>query len=326
MVAVNFADDAYVLGELIGAGGMGLVYAAEDAKQHRVAVKVLHPDLVVDLGMVARLVDEALAGRQVTHHNVVRVLDHGTTEDGAPFLVMEYVRGASLRGLIRSGGPLPLSRIRTIASQILSGLAAIHRAGLVHGDMKSDNVLVDPSEGIDSVKIIDFGLSRRPRANPALVGGHMVSGTPEYMAPEMIRGEPITEAADLYGVGVILYEMLTGTTPFAGGTPKRIFEKHLVDDVVPPSCRCPDRRIPMSFERVVLRDLAKEAGARHANAEQFAAAVEHSLPPNCDDTPRASRSVAFSTDAPTRDCTGLDKRRRVFDGPAASIHDHGGTR
>jgi serine/threonine-protein kinase len=214
---------------------------------------------------------------------------------------MEHVRGIPLGVLIRKVGPLPLSRIRVIASQILSGLAAIHRAGLVHGDMKSTNVLVDPSDGLDRVTIIDFGLARRPGTRPVLLDEKMVSGTPEYMAPELIRGEPITVAADLYAVGVILYEMVTGTTPFGGGTTTTIFERHLADEVVLPSLRCPDRTIPVIFERVILRELDKHAGARHHNAERFAAAVERSLSPDCDDTRCAPSSVVFSTAAPTLD-------------------------
>src|SRR5678815_6137383 len=117
--------------------------------------------------------------KRQSHDNVVRVLDHGTTADGAPFLAMEHVHGVPLGALIHQVGPLPLARIRTIASQILSGLAAIHRAGLVHGDMKSANVLVDSSDGIDRVKIIDLGLARRPGTHPTLLGDKMVSGTPE---------------------------------------------------------------------------------------------------------------------------------------------------
>ena len=301
MRAINIVDHEYMLGELIGAGGMARVYAAEDASKSRIAVKMLHPDLVVDPGMVTRLLEEATVARQVSHDNVVRVLDHGTTADGAPFLAMEHVRGVPLGELIRHVGPLPLSRIRTIASQILSGLAAIHRAGLVHGDMKSANVLVDSSNGIDHVKIVDFGLTRRPGTHPTLLGDKMVSGTPEYMAPELIRGEPISTAADLYAVAVILYEMLTGTTPFGGGTPVTILERQLADEVVPPSLRCPDRTTPLAFERAILHDLDKDAGARDGNAELFAVAVERALSAGDDDTLLAPGSVAFSTDAPTRE-------------------------
>src|SRR3954467_10127960 len=138
--------------------------------------------------------------------------------------------GIPLGDLIRHVGPLPLSRIRAIASQILSGLAAIHRAGLVHGDMKSGNVLVDSSDGLDRVKIIDFGLARRPGTHLTLLGENLVAGTPDYMAPELIRGEAISVATDLYAVAVILYEMLTGTTPFSGGTTVTIFERQLADE------------------------------------------------------------------------------------------------
>jgi serine/threonine protein kinase len=301
MRAVTIFDHEYMLGELIGAGGMARVYTAEDSHKSRVAVKMLHPDLVVDRGMVTRLLEEGAAARQVSHDNVVRVLDQGTTADGAPFLAMEHVRGARLGDLIQHLGPLPLSRIRAIASQILSGLAAIHRAGLVHGDMKSDNVLVDSSDGTDRVKIIDFGLARRPGTRPTLLGEKMVSGTPEYMAPELIRGEPISVAADLYAVAVILYEMLTGTTPFGGGTTVTIFERQLAEEAVSPSLRCPDRTIPTALERAILHDLDKDAGARDGDAELFAVAVDRALSAGGDDVLLAPGSVVFSTDGPTRE-------------------------
>jgi serine/threonine-protein kinase len=301
MRALNIVDHEYILGELIGVGGMARVYTAEDASKSRVAVKMLHPDLMVDHGMVRRLLEEGTAARQVSHDNVVRVLDQGTTADGAPFLAMEHVRGISLGDLIHRVGPLPLWRIRAIASQILSGLAAIHRAGLMHGDMKSGNVLVDSSDGLDRVKIIDFGLARRPGTHLTLLGENLVAGTPDYMAPELIRGEPISVATDLYAVAVILYEMLTGTTPFSGGTTVTIFERQLADEVVPPSLRCPDRTIPLAFERAILHDLDKDASARDGNAELFAAAVERALSADGDDTLFAPGPVAFSTEGPTRE-------------------------
>jgi serine/threonine-protein kinase len=149
------------------------------------------------------------------------------------------------------------------------------------------------------VKIIDFGLARRPGTYPILLGDKMVSGTPEYMAPELIRGEPISAAADLYAVAVILYEMLTGTTPFGGGTTLTIFERQLADEVVPPSLRCPDRTTPLAFERAILHDLDKDAGARDGNAELFAVAVERALSAVGDHTLLAAGAVAFSTDGPT---------------------------
>ncbi len=306
--------NGYTLGDLLGVGGMGRVYAAEDPDHASVAVKLLHESLAGDPGMVARLGEEARVGQRVRHRNVVRVLDHGTTTDGVPFIVMERAAGKPLDVLLECEGPLPLERIRKIASQILAGLEAIHRAGLVHGDMKAGNVIVGEA---DRVTIIDFGLARPPATRPALVGEHLLSGTPEYMAPELIRGEPITVAADLYAVGVVIYEMLTGTAPFGGGTAAMIFERQLADEVVPPSLRC-ERMIPPSFEGVILRALAKESDARHHDAAMFATAVERSLPASWTDDARPATRVTCSTDGPTLDWI-VPRTRRLLVGTRA--HD-----
>ncbi|HSD90424.1 MAG TPA: serine/threonine-protein kinase [Kofleriaceae bacterium] len=264
----------FELGELIGAGGMGRVFSATYAER-RIAVKLLHDELVRDPNMVARFADEALAARRVSHRNVVRVIEHGFHSDGSPFLAMEHAPGITLGELIEREGTLPLTRIRAIGTQILLGLGAIHRAGLLHGDMKSDNVLVDVANA-DKVTIIDFGLARSVCSTAGVET--VLSGTPEYMAPEVIRGEAASVSTDLYAVGVILYEMLTGTTPFAGGNAAEIFERHLTDEVVPPSLRAPERTIPAVLEGIVMRALAKDASLRHFDAELFATALSRCIP------------------------------------------------
>jgi len=264
----------FELGELLGAGGMGRVFSATYAER-RIAVKLLHDELTRDPHMVARFNEEAVAAGRVSHRNVVRVIEHGTHTDGSPFLAMEHAPGITLGELIQREGSLALTRVRAIGSQILLGLGAIHRAGLLHGDMKSDNVLVDVANA-DKVTIIDFGLAR---AVPSTDGVEAVlSGTPEYMAPELIRGEAPSIGADIYAVGVILYEMLTGTTPFAGGNAAEIFERHLTDEVVPPSLRAPERTIPAVLEGIVMRALAKDASMRHFDAELFATALSRCIP------------------------------------------------
>jgi serine/threonine-protein kinase len=276
--ATPLFDAKYVLREVIGVGGMGQVYAAEDAANgHAVAIKVVHQKLIGDPNFAARLADEARALECVEHHNVVRVIDHGVTPGGLPYLVMPRVNGTPLGAMIETSGPLPFRRIRAIASQLLHGLGAIHRAGLVHGDIKSDNVLVESRRGADQVTIIDFGLAHSATTPVGLGSRGTLSGTPEYMAPEVIRGEPATIAADLYAVGVVVYEMLTGTTPFTDTTPDAVFARQLGDEVVPPSLRCQDREVPPAFEHVIMRALAKNPAARHANAEMFATAIERSL-------------------------------------------------
>jgi serine/threonine protein kinase len=261
--------------ELVGVGGMGSVFATEALGDRPVVVKLMHDSLLTDAHCRARFDDEARTARQVRHRNVVRVVDDGVTDAGVPFVVMERVDGIPLGEVIERDGPLTLPRLRTIASQILAGLEAIHTAGFLHGDVKSDNVLVGAS---DHVTIIDFGLSRPAGTQPRALEDGLMSGTPEYMAPEIIRGEPIGIAAEIYAVGIIVYEMLTGRTPFAGGTSTEIFERHLLDDVVPPTLRVPHRTIPVALEAIVLRALAKDPEARHHNAGLFATAIERAIP------------------------------------------------
>ncbi len=295
----------YEVRSLIGAGGMGVVYEACPAGgQTTVALKVLHPQRLEDQRAIRRLRDEAHAGRIVNHANLAATLDSGDTVDGFPFLVMERVCGEPLGIRIQRDGAVSLRRAVSIVQQLLAGLGALHSAGVVHGDVKSDNVLVErQSDGSDVARLIDFGLAhvefddhdvRRPEPDEELV-----SGTPEYMAPEVIRGEGSTASSDLYAVGVILYELITGSTPFAGGSPSEIVQRHLADAVVPPSLRC-DHDVPAILERVVLRALEKDPARRFPSAAAFGAALAVTLP-LLDDVVGRRITQQFSREAPTLD-------------------------
>lgn len=296
---------AYELGEEIGVGGMGRVVAAAGPRGRSVALKVLNPGLGSDAVFAARLLHEARLAAMVSHPNVVRVVDVGSTSDGHPFYVMRRVMGTSLGALVQAQGAFPLRRVRRLAAQLLEGVAAIHAAGIVHGDLKSDNILVGDD---DHVTIIDFGLARMETESERAFGGRMLSGTPEYMAPEIIRGDAMTRAADIYAVGIIVYEMLTGTTPFAGGTMAEIFERHLRDDVVPPSLRCGERTLPAPLDALVMRALAKDPTQRQPSAALFATAIERAIPPNWREETLPVRPSRTSTTAST--CTW---QRRVND-------------
>jgi hypothetical protein len=220
------------------------------------------------------------------------VIDTGVLADGSPYIVMEHVPGRPLARVV-SEEHIPLARAGDIALQILDALDAIHDSGVIHADIKCANFLIDDSSGIDRVKLIDFGLARARGAelDPSGRGTRTVAGTPEYMAPEVIRGEQPSVASDLYAAGVILYELLTGTTPFAGGTSEQIMQSHLDEVVVPPSLRCPQREIPAAIDRVVLRALTKRPEARFANAAEFTAELRAALPAR----PRARRRFARGT-------------------------------
>lgn len=272
----------YQLGDCIGSGGMGVVYRAEQPMLARtVAIKFLRRELACDPTVADRFRIEAIAAARLVHPHSVAVLDYGEREDGTPFLVMEYVRGHALGQILRDERSLSVTRAAHLVGQILSALGAAHRVGIVHGDVKSDNVLVELVEGVEQVKLVDFGLARVTRAQPvreiAQSAGDVISGTPEYMAPEVIRGSAPTPAADLYGVGVILYELLTGATPFGGGSPGEVLLRQLEDPVVPPSLRRHDQAVPPALERVIARALEKAAGARFHGAGSFAAALAASV-------------------------------------------------
>ena len=271
----------YRLHERIGSGGMGVVYRAEQLTLGRtVAIKLLHPELAAIPELVKRFHVEARAASRLTHTGSVAIHDYGVTRDGTPFLVMEYVNGQSLTRVIRERWPVPLANVVDLAQQILTALGDAHAAGVVHGDIKSDNVLVAVGrDGVDHAKIVDYGLARL--ADDHDLDGEDeegVAGTPEYMAPEVAAGDAPTELSDLYSVGCIVYEMLTGTMPFTGKTPGDVMRKQVHELILPPSLRRPDRDISVAFEMVVMKALAKEPKDRYPDAAAFAAALERVRP------------------------------------------------
>jgi serine/threonine protein kinase len=264
-------NDQYKLGELLGRGGMGQVHIARHRSGRVVAIKRVRNTLATDRLVIDRLSDEARLLRTVSHPNVVRALDHGTSADGMPFLVMDRAYGTPLHQLIAQHGWLPLERTVAIAAQLFAGLSAIHAAQVVHADLKSHNVLVDD---VDIVTIIDFGLARALTANPATSG--MVAGTPAYMAPEMIAGAHPTVAGDIYALGVVIYEMLTGSTPFTGHI-STILTRQLSEPVEPPSVRAPELGISTAIDRVVLRALDPSPMTRYQTVGELAAAFAAAL-------------------------------------------------
>ena len=293
------------LGELIGEGGMGRVFRCDHPLGFPLAVKLLGPRCRGERAMERRLLREAHAAARVGHPSVVRVVDYGRSRAGEPFVAMLRIEGEPLGVAIQRQGPLSIAHLRSLATQILLGLGAIHRARLVHADIKSDNVLIEPAVPEPRATIIDFGLA----CTPSTEAIDELSGTPDYMAPEVIDGARPSRASDLYAVGVMLYEMLTGTTPFVGATTEMVFDGHLHDALVPPSLRCPDRTIPPSLERLVMRALAKDPADRPHDAEMFATAIERAAVPPRDDTWRRSPAV-FSTTATTRDWAHTPNRSR----------------
>jgi serine/threonine protein kinase len=294
----------YVLGRRLGAGGMGAVY--ETRVEGRIAaIKVPYCETLESHHAARRFRDEGVAGSIVEHPNVVRVYEHGESE-GIPYLVMEQVDGERLCAKLAREGGISLRRAATIVRELLHGLAALHAAGIVHADVKSDNVLVETIDGRDHVKLIDFGLAHPDlEGRPATVRTRdMVAGTPDYMAPEVIRGHGSTAASDIYAAGVILYELVTGTTPFSGGSSQDIVNRHLREPVVPPSLRRTD--LPPILDRIIMRALEKDPEKRYGSAAGFAAALAIAIPALCESDIVAG---GFSTNACTLDWTARDTMR-----------------
>lgn len=268
----------YQLGEVLGGGGMGVVYSAvQRSLGRRVAIKVPHAELATDPAVSRRFRAEARASGQLDHRNIARVIDFGG-RDGALYLVMQYVAGTALDKLVMQHGPMEPGIAAELCDQILAALGEAHTAGIIHADIKTANVLVE-TLGDKTLRavVIDFGLARFYNET-SFDDGLLLSGTPDYLSPELIRGGPPTVASDIYAAGIVLYELLTGTTPFGGGTSGEILDRQLHDAVVPPSLRCPDHNIPIALETIVMRALAKDPDARFATTAQFALALRAATP------------------------------------------------
>jgi eukaryotic-like serine/threonine-protein kinase len=260
-------DGRYRIQSRIARGGMASVYEATDVRLDRtVAVKVMHPGLGDDDEFAARFVREARAAARLSHPNVVSVFDQGD-EDGTVYLAMECVPGHTLRDVIRKESPMPPARAVALIEPVLSALAAAHRAGLVHRDIKPENVLIatDPDSGAGRVKVADFGLAKAVSADTqhTATGGVLI-GTVSYLAPELVVDGRSDARADVYAVGVVLYELLTGARPHEGESPIQVAYKHVHEDVPPPSSVAPG--IPGYVDALVARATARDRGQRPADA------------------------------------------------------------
>ena len=212
--------DKFKLTACIGIGGSGAVYKAEQLALGRtIAVKILSEDLSADSRMVKRFRDEATSASRLNHPNCVSIIDFGQATDGLLYLAMEYVKGPTLTQLLVNENPLPVERVVDIVAQSLAGIEEAHLGGVVHADLKADNIILDQRRaGLDVVKIVDFGIARLVTGVARDAEDRSISGTPEYMAPEVISGAPPSFASDIYAVGIILYELLAYKTPFFAGS------------------------------------------------------------------------------------------------------------
>jgi eukaryotic-like serine/threonine-protein kinase len=255
-------DGRYQIIRKLGAGGMADVYLAEDQELgRRVAIKILNDRHAADDSFIERFRREAKNAAGLSHPNIVSIYDRGEAE-GTYYIAMEFLDGRSLKELIVGRGPAPIKIAIDYARQILAALGAAHRQGIVHRDIKPHNVLVG-AEG--RLKVTDFGIARSGASQMTEVGS--IIGTAQYLSPEQARGAPVDQTSDLYSVGVVLYEMLTGQVPFTGDTPLEIAMKHLSEVPKPPSELRPE--VTHDLDSVVLRALAKDPSERYQSAEEM---------------------------------------------------------
>ncbi|MEK7441046.1 MAG: protein kinase, partial [Chloroflexota bacterium] len=248
----------------IGAGGMSLVYKAQDMSLGRVvAIKVLRESYTRDTEFLNRFLQEARAAANLAHPNIVTVHDFGE-DSGRYYIVMEFIEGQTLKQIVRDEAPLNLERTIEYATQLCAGVGYAHRAGLVHCDLKPQNIMITP-EG--RVKVTDFGIARALISIHPQESNEIVWGSPQYFSPEQATGNAPTPASDVYSIGIMLYEMLSGRLPFQSETPTLLALMHVRDEV--PSLSLYNPAIPDAIERIIKKVLSKEPALRYRNADQL---------------------------------------------------------
>lgn len=261
------AVGAYRVSRLLGQRGLSVVYEALDPGGALVTLKLLRPDLNADLQFRRRFLRQTRAAASVTHSHLIRILDFGEHE-GTPYVVQEHIRGEALVDRIRRQGHLPIGETVSVLTGVAGALDAMHHVGLVHREINSGTLLV-AEDG--TAYISDLGLAKVPRGSVLTRPGQAL-GSSQYMAPEQIRGEEATPAADVYGLGCVTYECLCGSPPFADRQGMRVLWAHLQDEPVAPSARRPD--VPEGMSWAVLRALEKEPLKRPPSATAYARLVD----------------------------------------------------
>jgi serine/threonine-protein kinase len=304
----------YFVHQLLGRGGMGEVYKATHLTLDRpVVLKLLKKSFLSDPSIVQRFHREARAASRLNHPNSISIIDFGQAEDGTLFMAMEYLSGRSLARVIAEDQPIPESRVVHICAQILAALAEAHALGIIHRDLKPENAMLESRrDEPDFVKVLDFGIAKLNEPGDGagkLTQAGIVCGTPGYMSPEQVRGDELDARSDLYSVGVILYEMLTGKLPFEAETPMGLVTKHLVEPVPPLSVRKPGLHVSPGLEALVLRCLAKDRQDRPASAEELRASLltwAAQGEPRVRPTPSPARTMIIDAAPPAEPATRSD--------------------
>jgi eukaryotic-like serine/threonine-protein kinase len=270
MTTPQHLSDRYELGDILGFGGMSEVHLARDVRLHRdVAVKVLRADLARDPSFYLRFRREAQNAAALNHPSIVAVYDTGEAETAAgplPYIVMEYVDGVTLRDIVHTDGPLPPRRAIEIIADACQALNFSHQNGIIHRDVKPANIMISTT---NAVKVMDFGIARAIADSNSVTQTAAVIGTAQYLSPEQARGDPVDARSDVYSLGCVLYEILTGEPPFTGDSPVSVAYQHVREDPIPPSKR--HEGISADLDAVVLKALAKNPDNRYQTAAEMRA-------------------------------------------------------
>ena len=307
MTTPRHLSDRYELGDILGFGGMSEVHLARDQRLHRdVAVKVLRADLARDPSFYLRFRREAQNAAALNHPAIVAVYDTGEAETPAgplPYIVMEYVEGVTLRDIVHTEGPMPPKRAIEVIADACQALNFSHQAGIIHRDVKPANIMI--SSANNAVKVMDFGIARAiADGGISVTQTAAVIGTAQYLSPEQARGDPVDARSDVYSLGCVLYEMLTGEPPFTGDSPVAVAYQHVREDPIAPSER--HEGISADLDAVVLKALAKNPENRYQTAAEMRADL---VRVHNGEVPEAPKVL-----------TGAERRSMMASGPRRSPH------
>jgi len=279
-------DGRYKVETRLGEGALSTVYSAtHQLIEKRVALKVLKSEFVADPEIVERFLREAKAASRLSHERIISLSDFGKVPSGAPFFVMELLDGRTLSDLLYQGKGLPIPEAVRLVTEIGSGLAAAHQHGVVHRDLKPDNVgLVRDTEGVEHVKILDFGLAKITQENRKLTRAGQVLGTPEYMSPEQASGQPVDHRSDVFSLGILLYRLVVGRVPFAGDTFMEVISRVLSERPRAPRTLCDSPDLTVALEGIILRALARAPQDRFSTMDAMLEALRQATEPEAEDS------------------------------------------
>lgn len=283
-------DNKYEIKQLLGKGGTGNVFKGEHLyMQIPVAIKLLHPHLITDETAVKRFHQEAKLALSIKHDNAVSIMDFGVVNNELLYLVMEYIEGVSLSYLLKQEKGMDFNRVVKFMKQICQAVEVAHKKDIIHRDLKPGNIMVvNHNQPDEMAKVIDFSIAKLSGGKGQdLTGQGIVIGTPEYVSPEQVEGSTLDNRSDIYSLGVVLYQMLTGELPFQGKSAMTLFMKHIHTPPPHPTTIRPE--IPAKLEEVVLKALSKKASQRQTTALEFATEIEAAISGNFQETDASSR-------------------------------------